>query len=147
MIFLKEKGQAFTAFRFLIAVIMGLAILAIILGIITHFEGQKRLISQKRLFEGFSSSYQSPNGDIIERGDIFIQGQTVYTSGAFSRYVRMPEECVVLSAPARSAAMEQLNSKQVSFTRAVNITVFYQCQKQFNTLCEIECLVSFGEPI
>lgn len=143
---MKEKGQAFEAFRFLIAVIMALAVFLIILGIINYFETQKKIICQKRLLEGFESAFQSPNSDVIIREDICFEAGTVLNSLSFAKTVRMPEECITIKAN-KKGIIEQQNSSSAAFANATTITIYFSCRKQFNSYCETECTVYLGEPI
>ena len=142
---MNPQGQAFTAFRMLIAVIMALMVLLIIIAVINHFEKQKIEISKKRLFDGFANAFQSPNGDIIERSELAFEQGDIITAGAFAKDARMPVECISLSA-AQSSAITVQGSNAVLFNQKLVTSVFFKCIKEFDSECEISCQVSVAQP-
>lgn len=142
---MKEKGQIFTIFRFLVEAIIALAVLLIILAIIQEFEQTKIEISKTRFFDGFDSAFQSTNNDIIERTDLaFEQGFTL-TAAALAKHVRMPRECISLSVPV-SSAFSMADSETIVFHNAITTNAYYRCKRQFDTACEIACELSIAEP-
>jgi len=141
---MQETGQAFTVFRFLVAIITGLAVLLIIFSIIKFFEEREFEISRERFFEGFRSAFNSPNGDVFEREDIAFNAADLVTAISLARDVKIPADCVEFSGG--SSAFSLQGTQAIEFQEKATINVFYRCFKSFSAACETSCEVSFGQP-
>jgi hypothetical protein len=144
---LNQKGQAFVPFRLLIAVIMAGAVLVIIVGIVAHFDEQKIAISEKRLYEGFQSAVQSPNGDIIVRTEIVFKPGATFTASGFARRAKNIEtECVLSLEAPDTPSISNPSIKSVVFKQGTTTSAFFRCERTFSSICDIECEISIGEP-
>lgn len=141
---MNSSGQAFTVFRFLVEAIVAMVILVIIISALRYFEEKNFEISRKRLFEGFSSAFQSPNGDVIERPEIIFRSGDIITAGAFAKEVNMQPECISFNENSLSSVSFR-DSQTAFFSNQSIIKVFYRCFKQAESFCSIACEISFGK--
>src|SRR3989344_4664886 len=92
-----QQGQSFAVMEVLIASIMGLALLAIIVGLIGYFDSLTTQASLITFKNAIISGANSPNGDIIQEKELILDAQD-YTTTTFSSWYKVPPECYTLQA-------------------------------------------------
>lgn len=151
---MKERGQAFEAYRLLIAMAISLAVLTIIVATISYFDALRQQVSRDTLYTSWKSAVDSPNEQVvIARNLSFTQG-TQFTRKTFAERASIDEACIQLDAD--SGAGFSLDPNAQAFVQAKTTligSVFMQCSLQ-NFIdppgpddCFAYCLVSFGKLI
>ena len=69
---LNEKGQAFEAYRVLIAMVISLAILVIILSAVSYFDELRKKVSTDTVYSSWKSAVDSPNGKVVEARNLYF---------------------------------------------------------------------------
>ncbi|MAG22347.1 MAG: hypothetical protein CL943_03540 [Candidatus Diapherotrites archaeon] len=142
---MNQSGQEFSGFRLLIDAILVLMILVIIIGILGWVDSLRFQISEKRLYEGFNKSLNSPDGKTVVEKDITMRSGTTYLVGAFAG-PGVDRDCIRFRALNLTAWKLSSNKKQLDIETDIVIDVFYQCTRQFDEgACEILCEISFGD--
>jgi hypothetical protein len=149
-----QKGQAFEAYRVLIAMVLALAVLLIIVSTITYFDKLREKVSLETLYSSWKSAVDSPNGKVILARDLFFPSGTRFSRTQFSKQVSLDESCLQLDG--EKAAGFTLNDADpehpyVSVSQSVMGNVYMQCQTDNFIIppgspdCFAYCLLSFGK--
>ena len=143
---LNQFGQEFSVFRMLIAFVMGVAILLIILTAVEQFDEYKYSISKKRMYEGFHSAVQSPNGDVIVRDDLRFRIGDMLTAGGFASQESLDPGCVVSVNAPETTSTTNPNSSSVKFLQSISTELFFRCIRSSSPPCRVQCEISVKEP-
>jgi len=147
---MNKKGQEGAGFRLIIEAVLVVFILVIILGVITQIDEWRWKVSEKRLFEGFDKSLNSPDGSIIVEKELVLKNGASYTSRAFANsVVGVDTGCIELDA-VDSSAFTLSNKKLVEVNTVIQANMFYQCLPGYavgEDQCDVYCIVSFGKEL
>jgi len=153
---LDQKGQAFEAYRLLIAMVIALAVLVIILSAITYFDDLRKRVSRDTLYSSFQSAVDSPNGKVVQASDLAFTKDTTYSRVQFAKQMGLQPECIQLDAEKDSGFVLNDDNPDAPFV-AVNSTiqgnVYMQCHTDNVILprgpdtCFAYCIISFGKAI
>ena len=150
------RGQAFEAYRVLIAVIIGLAVLLIILSAISYFDALRQSVSVNTLYSSWKSAVDSPNGKVVRASSLSFTKDTRFSRTQFTKQVGLEEGC--LSFDADSGTGFKLDDSDadhpfVTVTGPIIGSVYMQCQTDNFIIppgpssCFAYCLMSFGKAI
>lgn len=152
---INQKGQAFEAYRLLIAMVIALAVLVIILSAVAYFDDLRKRVSQDTMYTSFKSAVDSPNGKIVQASDLAFTSGTTFSRRQFSLKAGVEEDCILLDA--ENDFGFRLNDDNpdapfVSVPATIQGSVFFQCQTENfilspNDACYVYCLISFGKRI
>lgn len=151
-----ERGQAFEAYRVLIAMIIALAVLLIILSAVAYFDELRKKVSTDTVYSSFKSAVDSPNGRVVEARNLYFTQDTRFNRRQFAVQVGLDDECLMLDAE-KTAGYELVDSDPEhpyvqSLSNLVGV-VYFQCQTDnfvnapADATCYAFCLLSFGKPI
>ncbi|GEM_PF-4955484 len=148
---MKQRGQAFPPFHFLISAVLGLAILVIILGIIAYFESVRFGLSQERFTQAVDRALANPTGETISEEKVLFRGGESFSSRTFASPRGMDDSCFELQA--RETGFVVLESASlVKIQKNTELDVFYQCftrtecaASALASACDKCCIISFGK--
>lgn len=137
-----------------IASIMGLALLAIIVGLIGYFDNLTTQASLITFKNAIVSGANSPNGDIIEEKDLILDAQD-YTTTTFSSWSKIPPECYTLDAADNESysIVTGSSSSAIHIAKRSKVFIAIQCKLGSELSnsgfgdCQKSCLVSVGKAI
>ncbi len=141
---MNQSGQGFSGFRLLIDAILVLMILVIIIGIIGWIDGMKVAISQEKFEAGFDKAINAPTGQTIIEKNISFLGDSVFKTSAFAKAGVGPD-CISFDALDIEAIEISSNKRFVEIKSALNLDVFYKCERQYDEECEMLCEISLGK--
>ncbi|MFH0970405.1 MAG: hypothetical protein V1776_03010 [Candidatus Diapherotrites archaeon] len=153
---MNNKGQAFEAYRVLIAMVISLAILTIILSAVTYFDTLREKVSIDTLYSSWKSAVDSPNGKVVLAKDLYFTSQTTFGKRQFALQAGLDEACIGFDAEkAAGFILNDANPDKpvVTLTRGVVGNVYMECQTENFLLepappdCYAYCLISFGKLI
>jgi len=148
VISLNQKGQEGAGFRLLIEAILAVFILVIILGVISQLDEWRWKVSERRLFDGFSKSLNSPDGSVVFEKDLILRDGSAYSRSAFASSVTgIDKDCVELNASS-SSAFTSYQGELVEINTVIKTDIYYKCLP--GSLvgwddCPDYCYVSFGQ--
>lgn len=149
---LNQKGQSFAAMELLIASIMGLALLAVIVGLIAYFDGLSIQASLLEFKNTVISGINSPNGEIVEAENVILSPGD-YSTTLFGSWGKMSSSCFDLQAAENSQSFSILTgneSQALHVTKRVTTSVFVKCvlgpELSPNFDCEKSCAILIGKP-
>ena len=93
-----ERGQAFEAYRVLIAAVIAIAVLVIIVSTISYFDRLKEEVSTDTLNASWKSAVDAPNGKVIRAQDLSFNQGTTFSRRAFAKQVNLVDTCLVFDA-------------------------------------------------
>lgn len=149
-----RKGQAFEAYRVLIAMVIALAVLLIIVSTITYFDKLRERVSLETLYSSWKSAVDSPNGKVILARDLFVPQGTRFSRTQFARQVALDPACLQLDGEkAAGFTLEDsdVDNPYVSVQASVVGNVYMSCQSVNWIIppgpedCYAYCLLSFGK--
>jgi hypothetical protein len=153
---MNQSGQAFEAYRVLIAMVLALAVLLIIVSTITYFDKLREKVSLETLYSSWKSAVDAPNGKVILARDLFFPAGTRFSRSQFSKQVSLDESC--LQFDAEKATGFTLNDSDVehpyvNVASSVGGNVYMQCYSNNDNgivsdpigSCYAYCLLSFGK--
>jgi hypothetical protein len=152
---MNQSGQAFEAYRVLIAMVIALAVLLIILSAVTYFDKLREKVSLDTLYSSWKSAVDSPNGKVILARELFFPKGTVFNRRQFAVQVNLEETCVVLDGE-KSAGFalddSDIEHPRVTAVNSVVGNVYMQCETTNDTIpgfgnCYAYCLLSFGKKV
>lgn len=153
---MNQRGQAFEAYRLLIAMVIALAVLVIILSAVAYFDDLRRKVSQDTLYASFKSAVDSPNGKVVQASGLAFTKDTSYSRTQFARQSNLDEACIQLDAENDFGFLLNENTPDKPFVRVTSTiqgSVFFQCQTSNFIIppgpdnCFVYCLISFGKTI
>lgn len=148
---MNEKGQEGASFRLLIDAVLVIFILVIILGVISQIDNWRWQVSERRLFEGFYKSIDSPDGSVIVEKDIVLKHGATYSTRAFSSSIAdLDHECIELDSSDSAAFYLSSDSAVLEVKNLVETNVYYKCvrgKEIGEDQCELYCTVSFGKDL
>lgn len=142
----KKRAQSGAVFRLLVEAIMGLVILAIIVGAISYMEQFRHEVSQKKLFDAIRNATKSPNGDIIPAEDLVLREQTL-SKRLFENETGVPADCFDLRAVGGEGSAFKLHDNSVEIKMITTTDVYASCIAVSEPDCNMQCVVSFGEAL
>lgn len=153
---MNQKGQAFEAYRMLIAMVLALAVLLIILSAISYFDALRQKVSLDTLYSSWKSAVDSPNGKIIRASNLSFTQETRFSRVQFAKQVGLEPECLQFDASSDTGF--QLNdeggeNQYVRVTQNLIGSVYFQCRADnyINppgpSSCLAYCTISFGKLI
>jgi hypothetical protein len=148
---MNQTGQEGAGFRLMVEALLGIFILLIILGVIVQIDNWRTVISEQRLYEGFSKSLNSPDGSVIVEKSLVLKNGSIYSSEAFAESTAgIDKRCIEIQAN-RSFPFDVLPSKRVVELKAnLEVTVYYKClpgRILGEDQCQTYCFVSFAEEL
>ncbi len=153
---MNSHGQAFEAYRVLIAVVLALAVLLIILSAISYFDALRQKVSTDTLYSSWKSAVDSPNGKVIRASNLSFTQDTRFSRGQFAKQVGLEEDCIQLDAdPDTGYALDDSDPSHpfVRVSRSIIGNIYMQCDAQNFIIppgpasCYAFCLISFGKEI
>ena len=150
------RGQAFEAYRLLIAMVLALAVLLIILSAISYFDSLRQKVSQDTMYSSWKSAVDSPNGKIIRASNLYFTAETRFSRVQFAKQVGLDSSCVQFDAePDVGFELndEDIDNPFVLVSQNVGGVVYFQCRADNfiiplgDSSCLSYCLISFGKPI
>ncbi len=151
---LNQHGQAFEAYRLLIAMVIALAVLIIILSAISYFDELRKRVSQDTLYSSFKSAIDSPNGKIVKTTNLVFPSGSRYTRTQFARPNNLEEECIQLDASKDTGFElhdEDASAPYVNVAQSIQGSAYFQCRTDNFIIppgpdtCFVYCLISFGK--
>ena len=151
---MNARGQAFEAYRLLIAMVIALAVLIIILSAISYFDELRKKVSQDTLYSSFKSALDSPNGKIIKTTSLVFSTGVTYSRVQFAKPNNLDPECIQLDASKETGFelhVENASAPYVKVVQAVQGNVYFQCRTDNFIIppgpsdCFVYCLLSFGK--
>lgn len=153
---IKQRGQAFEAYRLLIAMVIALAVLVIILSAVSYFDDLRKRVSRDTLYSSFQSAVDSPNGKVVQASDLAFTKDTTYSRTQFAKQMGLDVECIQLDADKDSGFIlndDNPDAPFVTVSSTIQGSVYMQCHTQNviippgpNT-CFAYCIISFGKTI
>lgn len=149
-----QKGQAFEAYRVLIAMVIALAVLLIILSTITYFDKLREKVSLETLYSSWKSAVDSPNGKVILSRELFFPEESRFGRTQFAKQVSLDEACIQFDAEKSTGFIlndSDVDNPYVTVPSPVVGNVYMQCQidnfitPPGPTTCYAFCLISFGK--
>lgn len=149
-----QKGQAFEAYRVLIAMVLALAVLLIIVSTVTYFDKLREKVSLETLYSSWKSAVDAPNGKVILARDLFFPQGTRFSRTQFSKQVSLDEACLQFDAEKAAGFVlndSDLDNPYVTLPSSVVGNVYMSCQTTNfiippgPTNCFAYCLLSFGK--
>lgn len=128
-----QQGQSSDVFRLLIGAIMGLAILAIVLGIVQVVEQQKFTLSQVRFYDGFEAAVNRPFSDFsptafVKQQDLFFKKGDTFTALGLSKQFKVSKSCIVFfSGNSDVHPFPNQPGTGVQMLSQVQTTVYFRC--------------------
>ncbi len=153
---MNQRGQAFEAYRLLIAMVIALAVLVIILSAVAYFDDLRRRVSQDTLYSSFKSAVDSPNGKVVQASGLAFTSGTTYSRTQFAKQTSLEDECIQLDAEddfGFKLNEDNPDKPFVSVATTIQGSVFFQCQTDNFIIppgpdnCFVYCLISFGKTI
>lgn len=153
---MNEKGQAFEAYRLLIAMVIALAVLVIILSAVAYFDDLRRKVSQDTLYSSFKSAVDSPNGKVVQASGLAFTAGTTYSRVQFARQASLEDECIQLDAGDDYGFRlneDNPDTPYVKVDSTLQGSVFFTCATDNFIIppgpdtCFVYCLISFGKAI
>ena len=150
---LGSRGQAFEAYRFLIAAVIALAVLVIIVGVINYFDQKRQDISFDNLYTGWQSAVSSPDGKVIQVAGLSFKKDTRFGKVQFVKLVNLVEDCVQFDANPATGFQLINGDETVEVQTSVQGNAYIQCTTDppsgftSNSACFAYCLISFGKSI
>lgn len=145
------RGQG-DAFMILIGSIIGVLILAIILGVIASFEKTECDSSIHTVYERFRTAVNLPTGEIISQKNLHFCTGNIFTRKSFGATEGLDDDCVILDGtPGRQLVVESPFS--VSFQSSLRADVYFACAKPPYpdgypipaTACRLACWIGFNK--
>ena len=153
---LNQKGQAFEAYRLLIAMVIALAVLVIILSAVAYFDDLRRKVSQDTLYSSFKSAVDSPNSKVVKATSLaFVSGST-YSRTQFARQTSLEDECIQLDGDKSSGFDLDDSDPLHPFIRvasSIQGSMYFQCDTSNFIIppgpdsCFVYCIISFGKAL
>ena len=152
---MNQKGQAFEAYRLLIAMVIALAVLVIILSAVSYFDDLRKRVSRDTLYSAFQSAVDSPNGKVVQASDLAFTKDTTYSRVQFAKQMSLDPECVQLDADKDSGFIlndDNPDAPFVTVASTIQGNVYMQCHtanvisSSLDT-CFAYCIISFGKAI
>lgn len=147
---MNQRGQESAGYRLLIEAVLVLFILVIILGVVVQIDQWRWQVSERRLFEGFIKSLNSPDGSVIVERDLVLQSGASYSSRAFEgRTAGIEADCISLEA-SESMAFTVSGNQVVEINTLIQADAYYKClpgSMAGEPGCETLCTVSFGKEL
>lgn len=152
---MNNKGQAFEAYRVLIAMIIALAVLLIILSTVAYFDELRKKVSTDTVYSSWKSAVDSPNGKIVEARNLYFTKDTRFNRRQFAIQVGLDEECLLLDAES-STGYQLVDSGPSPYVQVLNNlvgVVYFMCQTDnyisapSDASCYAYCTLSFGKSI
>ncbi|MEK6902188.1 MAG: hypothetical protein AABX02_01195 [archaeon] len=154
---LNEKGQAFEAYRVLIAMVISLAILVIILSAVSYFDELRKKVSTDTVYSSWKSAVDSPNGKVVEARNLYFTKDTRFNRRQFGLQVGLDEACLVLDAE-KSTGYQLVDTDPlhpyVQVLNNLSGEVYFQCSTLNDDIgadggvdCFAYCRLSFGKTI
>jgi len=147
---MNQKGQEGAGFRLLIEAVLVVFILVIILGVISQVDEWRWKVSERRLFEGFTNSLDSPDGSVIYEKDIVLKDGSMYSSSAFANTVSgIDSDCIKIEA-SDSTAFAVSNDKVIQIRTLIQTDLYYKCFPGHLigvSNCRDYCIISFGKDL
>lgn len=153
---MNQSGQAFEAYRVLIAMVLALAILLIILSAVSYFDTLRQRVSQDTLYSSWKSAVDSPNGKVIRATGLSFTTDTRFARVQFARQVGLEPACLSFDADPSTGFELHDEDPENPFVRvSSNLigNVYFMCRldnfiiPQGPGSCYAYCLVSFGKPL
>lgn len=153
---LNQKGQAFEAYRLLIAMVIALAVLVIILSAVAYFDDLRKRVSRDTLYSAFQSAVDSPNGKVVQASDLAFTKDTTYSRVQFAKQMGLDPACIQLDADKDAGFELNDDNPDTPFVRvlsSVQGSVYMQCHTQNVIIppgpdsCFVYCILSFGKLI
>ncbi|MDZ4256928.1 MAG: hypothetical protein U1C71_04925 [archaeon] len=151
-----NRGQAFEAYRVLIAGVITLAVLVIIFGALGYFESLREDASYETLYTSWKSAVDSPNGKVIIASKLAFTQGTIFSRPQFARQVNLENACIALEAESAAGYLLNDTNPDAPFIQVSgNIlgNVYMQCRPDNFIFtdpqvgCYVYCLLSFGKPL
>jgi hypothetical protein len=139
------RGQAFDVYRLLIGAIIGLAVLAIIVGVIPYFEQLSVNICKKEVQEAMLRASHVPDGSTVApvRKCVF-EAESSLNSKQLSDFINIPVECVSFKASNSSSFNLISGDKGVYFSNRTEVPVFIKCCPPTPQCTDMKCIVGIG---
>jgi hypothetical protein len=150
----EQKGQSGAVFRLMIDAIVGIAILAIILGTLNHFETLQFRASVSEFSSKVSAAANSPDGSVlVSENDLSFKKGTAFTSVNMQELTGYYEDCFEFTTN-RGLIEIKDGGKAAEFLENTNTKLYVKCVTTGDVadidevdVCEIECTISFGEKL
>ena len=138
-----NKAQEFEVFRFLIAAIMGLAILVIILSIIAQLNEIKKDVNMADLYSKIDSAVEGAgiNKVIVAKEISFKKGDFISEAGLKERYLNLER----IYFDGKTSCFEIINGKGIKAKKDCIVDVYIKCSNTAEN--NIECTISLGRRI
>lgn len=142
---MNEKGQEGAGFRLIIEAVIVILILVIILGVVSQIDQWRWMVSERRLFEGFKTALNTPDGSIVVQNALVLKDGSMYSNRAFASSVAgIDAECIEIDA-VDSAAFTVTNDKVIEINTLIETDVFFRCLPKYD--CPTFCTISFGKEL
>ena len=140
-----QKGQAFTVYRLLIAVIIFTIVAATIYGILQYFEQIEFSISKQKLVRGLEKAVNALDieQDIIEK-DVRLQVGS-YVAAGFSEKALVPDECIIFKADNSKSYSVRNNGEILDIYFDAKFDVYFKCVTK--DACELKAKDKDGNPL
>jgi hypothetical protein len=148
-----DRAQAGAVFRLMVDAIIGLAILAIVVYMLTYFNGLRREISKQQLYEVAGYAVNSPNGKVFmsDKDLLFSEGDG-FSSISMSNATSKPADCFTFES--NLSAADVGSGSYVSFRNSVEAKVYAKCWLTGDSCasgaedcCIQQCLISIGKKL
>ncbi|MDO8428958.1 MAG: hypothetical protein Q7S92_07160 [Candidatus Diapherotrites archaeon] len=161
---MNSRGQAGAVFRFLVEVIMGALILAIILGAVNYFSQARIDVSERRLSNAFENAFEKVIGNpdpttqsVVLEKDLLMQ-PIIYGTKQFSSGYDIEDVCIDFISSSNKVFQVGQGNKTIEIKQSIQTNVFMQCfaasavpisspSVSDPTNCPIYCIISFGKPL
>ena len=143
-IFFEENAQAGAVFRLMIDAIIGLVILGTILSTLTYFDQQQMNNSVKEFQSFLYTAVSTPNGKIIDSGNLTFNKDTGFTTIDFELITTHKSECFLITGAIGAA---DIKPNAIKFLQKSQIRVFAKCEPVNDPNCNFFCTISFGKKI
>ncbi len=151
---MNQKGQAFEAYRVLIAMVISLAILVIIVSAISYFDKLREKVSLDTIYSSWKSAADAPNGRVVLAKELYFTKDSRFGQRQFAQRAGLDEACISLDAETSAGFTLNDDDPDNPFVIVTSTTVgnvYMQCQTT-NFLstnapdtCSEYCLISFGK--
>lgn len=152
---IEQRGQAGAVFRLMIDGIIGIAILMIILGVLTHFNALQAKVSIEEFNTKVIAAAQSPDGSVLSsQSALRLSEGVIFSSNGMQDLTGYPASCFSFNSN-RSLIRIKGGGSVAEVVQTTDSKIYVKCSPtgliasdpDDVTTCEIECIISFGEKL
>ena len=148
----EQKAQSGAVFRLMVDAIIGLVILLMIISSINYFNSLRLEVSKAEFTALIKSAVDSPNGKIVESGNLVFSAGDIYDSVTISFMTGYPKDCFRFQT--NLAFTETGSGRYIKFGQPVDAKVYAscratgeECSPDDEDCLAIDCLISFGKKL